>query len=79
MREPELVSDVIDARCTLHPECQDKGDYVLPAQCSNCGWSGTIIQTRGHRLRYMGADCPYCGCPKVDALPQWAGKRGPAG
>lgn len=76
LREPATVENVIDRRCTIYPLCQDKGDYVLPAQCSNCGWKGSVIQTRGHSLsRYgLSPECPYCGCREVRILPQWAAK-----
>lgn len=45
--------------------------YTVPGKCWNCGWKGTIKQTKGYPVRKPGistaqrARCHYCGCGQV--------------
>ena len=56
------MSQQIDATCS---ECvrDRKGTYDVPAACINCGWLGSVRQSRGHAgYRW---ECPRCGCRDV--------------
>lgn len=59
----------------LRSSWRKDGDYTLPGRCSNCGWTGTLILSRGSRAprlhgpSYNCATCERCGCKAIGATP----------
>ena len=41
-----------------------KGSYQMAAVCSNCGWRGVFILSKGHNLN-VSKECPNCGCMRL--------------
>lgn len=60
----DTKTKALDATCD-HTDCDDKGTYTLSAVCWNCGWKGTVTQTKGHKAYTF--ECPNCECNEVRA------------
>ena len=60
------LKDTIDRSCG-DSFCKDKGTYRTIANCTNCGWGGYMVVTKGHEAyrAAMQARCPRCDCRSV--------------
>jgi predicted Zn-ribbon and HTH transcriptional regulator len=62
------MTQIIDRTCR-HGICEHRGQYVVEARCTNCGWDGRLRTTMGHEAWKMAnrAECPRCGCRSIKA------------
>lgn len=44
-------------------EIEEKKTYSVEAECTNCGWTGTVEVERGQFVCH--ARCPNCDCEKL--------------
>lgn len=63
-----MAEETLDLRLSWRKE----GEYTMPGSCSNCGWKGTLILSKGSEAPtggpvYHSAKCKNRGCRRVRA------------
>lgn len=46
--------------------CSDRGSYVIPVHCINCGQDDEVTFSKGHEASFRnGPRCENCGCSNM--------------
>lgn len=60
-KQSDVSEPIANRRCS-HQHCKGKGFYQIAVVCTNCGWSGRLMLTKGHAFTRYGEPCPNCEC-----------------